>query len=126
LHLEDPTQLNCLANATRLSKPSQPVKRAPANCLPLLCVSTVVLLSGCGRPATVQDCEQIVARVTELELKKASITDPAVIQEQVANSKAAFQDQAMAQCVGKRVTKGFMDCIARASTAEQLMQECLN
>jgi hypothetical protein len=85
-----------------------------------------VLLTGCGRPATVQDCEQIVTRVTELELKQASITDPAVVQEQVANSKAAFQDQAMAQCVGKRVTSGFMDCIAHARTAEQLLKECLN
>jgi hypothetical protein len=84
------------------------------------------LLIGCGRPATVQDCEQIVARVTELELKQASITDPAVVQEQVVNTKAAFQDQAMAQCVGKRVTSSFMECIAHASTAEQLLKECLN
>lgn len=83
-------------------------------------------LTACGRPATVQDCEQIVARVTELELKQASITDPTVVQEQVANSKAAFQDQAMAHCVGKRITSGFMECISHASTADQLLKECLN
>jgi hypothetical protein len=118
-------QLNRLAHTARMGKPRQPVKRALSNCL-LLAFLAVSLLSGCGRPATVQDCEQIVARVTELELKQASITDPAIVQEQVANSKAAFQDQAMAQCVGKRVTTGFMDCIARASTADQLLKECLN
>ncbi|HEX2878525.1 MAG TPA: hypothetical protein VHO25_03200, partial [Polyangiaceae bacterium] len=65
------------------------MKRVLSNRSPLLGLALLgflaLSLSGCGRPATVQDCEQIVARVTELELKQASITDPAIVQEQVAN-----------------------------------------
>lgn len=121
------TQLIRLAHTPCLGKPRQRVKHGLSKCFLVLSFGfPTLLLTGCGRPATVQDCEQIVARVTELELKQASITDPAQVQEQIANSKAAFQDQTMAQCVGKRVTKGFMDCIARASTADQLLKECLN
>lgn len=85
-----------------------------------------LLLLGCGRPATVQDCEQIVARITELELKKANITDPEEIRAEVEQSKAAFRDQTMAQCVGRRVTEKFLGCIASAQSAGQLLEDCLD
>ncbi|HTM44891.1 MAG TPA: hypothetical protein VL137_08050 [Polyangiaceae bacterium] len=94
---------------------------------PLLPCSVCLSLSllGCGRPATVQDCEQIVARITELELKHASVTDPAVVAEEVNKNKQLFHDRAMAQCVGRRVTKSFLHCIDSAQTADQLLGECL-
>jgi len=111
-----------LANTRRVREPQSRVKTQVCVCI----FSLGVLALGCGRPATVQDCEQIIARVTELELKQASITDPAVVEEQVAKSKTAFKDQAMSQCVGRRVTKEFMACIANAATAPQLLEECLN
>lgn len=87
----------------------------------LVSLSTI----GCGRPATVQDCEHIVARITELELKKANVTDPEQIRLEVEESKAAFREETMARCVGRRVTEGFMECITSAQSADRLLEDCL-
>ncbi len=78
----------------------------------------------CGRPATSEECELIVERVAELELKGAAVTDARVVQEQVAAAKSAFQEQAQRQCVGRRIPSGAMDCVRQAKTAREIVEEC--
>jgi hypothetical protein len=88
----------------------------------LFCVAG--LLSGCGKPATEADCEQIVTRVTELELKEAQVADPVQVRAQVEAAKRSFRDRALKECVGKRISKAELDCVAQATNAKQIVEEC--
>ena len=82
--------------------------------------------AGCGRPATIADCEEIVARIAELELRGAKTADPSLIAKEVADTKVAFQAKAKQECVGKRITQRALDCVRTAKTAEEIVRECLN
>lgn len=91
----------------------------------------VVLLApllsiGCGRPATMADCDEIVARIAELELRGAKSADPSSIAKEVADTKQAFQAKAKQECVGKRITERALKCVRNAKTAEEIVRECLN
>jgi hypothetical protein len=81
---------------------------------------------GCGRPATEAECEEIVGRIAELELKATSQVQGAELATEVARTKAAFHDDAMRDCVGKRVTQDALKCVRSATTAEQIVDECFN
>jgi hypothetical protein len=83
-------------------------------------------VSGCGRPATIADCEEIVARIAELELRGAKTADPSVIAKEVADTKLAFQAKAKQECVGKRITQRALECVRSATSAEEIVRECLN
>jgi hypothetical protein len=82
--------------------------------------------TGCGRPATIADCEEIVARIAELELRGAKAADPSAIAKEVADTKVAFQAKAKQECVGKRITQRALDCVRNAKTAQEIVRECLN
>jgi len=82
--------------------------------------------SGCGRPATIADCEEIVARIAELELRGAKTADPSSIAKEVADTKLAFHAKAKQECVGKRITQRALDCVRNAKTAQEIVRECLN
>jgi hypothetical protein len=89
----------------------------------LLLLSTA---TGCGRPATIADCDEIVARIAELELRGAKTADPSTIAKEVADTKLAFQAKAKQECVGKRITEHALKCVRNAKTAEEIVRECLN
>ena len=88
----------------------------------LLCL----FLMGCGRPVTEQECSEIVGRIAELELKQAPATGTAAIAAEVKATQAAFHDEAMKDCVGKRVTEGALSCGRSATTAKQIVDECFD
>ena len=92
----------------------------------LLPILLALLAAGCGRPATIADCEEIVARIAELELRGAKTADPSSIAKEVADTKLAFQAKAKQECVGKRITQRALDCVRQAKTAEEIVKECLN
>lgn len=79
-----------------------------------------LFLLGCGRPATVEDCEHIVERITQLELKRANVVDPGEIKDQIQQTKTMFHDQTMSQCVGRHITDRARNCIEKAASAEQI------
>ena len=83
-------------------------------------------LSGCGRPASPEQCENIVERVTILELKEAKIEEPEQIKQHVAETKTRFQSAMQEHCVGKRITRGALECIEKATSTEQVFEECLD
>lgn len=85
---------------------------------------TAMALSACGRPATVQDCEQIVARIAELELKEVDISDQAEVKAQIEGAQAAFKDRLMTDCVGRRLRQSSIDCLNKAVSAESAVKEC--
>ena len=88
----------------------------------VLC-ATFVLASGCGREATRADCEAVVDRNVEVQLKAMGVQDPALIAKRTEELRESMKDD-IDKCVGKRVTDGMMNCVKTAETAEQI-DKCL-
>ncbi len=79
---------------------------------------------GCGHPATEPECEEILQRSAELELRSRNITDAEMIKTRVAAAREAKRDKLMGLCVGRRITDNAMSCIREAGTSEDL-EACL-
>lgn len=106
--------------------PMQDSKRRSRRLSSLTWSAGIALILGfaCGRPATREECELIVERVAELELKAAAVTDARVVEEQVAAAKSVFQEQAQRQCVGRRIPSNAMNCVRQAKTAREIVEDC--
>ena len=78
------------------------------------------------RPATQQECDEIVGRIAELELRESNTSDPGDVAKEVQETKKAFQDKTKRECVGKRITQKALTCVRSAKTAEEIVHECLN
>jgi hypothetical protein len=88
-----------------------------------LLVGAAVGVAGCGRKATREDCEAVVDKNVELQLKALGVTDPAVVGKRRDEMRASMRDD-IEKCVGKRVTDGMMSCVKSAETAEKI-DKCL-
>lgn len=88
-------------------------------------VLVILLLGvvGCGRKATRADCEAIVDRNVEVQLKAQGVADPATVGKRKEELRAAMRDD-IDKCVGKRVTDRMMACVNQAETADQI-DKCL-
>jgi hypothetical protein len=96
--------------------------------LPLLSLGALGLVvalgvAGCGRKATRQDCEVVVDKNVELQLKALGVTDPDVVGKRREEMRAAMRED-IDKCVGKRVTDSMMACVKKAETAEKI-DKCL-
>lgn len=80
--------------------------------------------AACGKPATAQDCERIVERITELELSRANVSDPVRVQSEVQAAQRKFKALSVERCVGRRLPASALDCVERAASAEKLLNEC--
>jgi hypothetical protein len=85
---------------------------------------TLSLIAGCGRPATAEDCEHIMARITELEMKAANVSDPVAIRSQVERTKQMFQTAAQGECVGRRLSQSTRECVDSAQSAKEIVEVC--
>jgi hypothetical protein len=83
----------------------------------------IAVLSGCGRRATHADCELIVEKSVELQLRELSATSASDVQKRVAQVRAALQDD-IASCEGRRVTEHTLACVQAAKETRELDQ-CL-
>jgi len=77
------------------------------------------VLTACGRPATREDCELIIDRNVELQMKQMQITEQASIDKRKAEIRASMGDQ-LQGCVGKRVSDKMMACVKTAASAEDI------
>jgi hypothetical protein len=80
-------------------------------------------LSACGRRATRADCQLIVDKSVELQLKEMSGGSAADLQKRVEQVRAALQDD-IASCEGRRVTEHTVQCV-QAAKATQELDQCL-
>jgi hypothetical protein len=111
----------------RTSSKSSPISpRWPIFGLRFLVTLVALVLGGCGKPLTAQDCEQIVTRITELELKEAAVSDPSQISQQVAETQKTFRERALSECVGRRLPASSLECVKRATSARQIVEECFD
>jgi len=77
------------------------------------------LLVACGRPASEADCQLIVDRNIELQLKELNISDPATIKQRQAELHEKMSPEVKA-CVGKRVTESGMTCVRESKTTLEI------
>ncbi|MGH7284006.1 MAG: hypothetical protein ACRELY_20965 [Polyangiaceae bacterium] len=90
----------------------------------LLCIaSSSVLSAGCGRKATSADCELIIDRNVEVQMKAMHIDDEPTIAKKQEELRAQFKDD-MKDCEGRRVTDKMMTCVKNAQTGDEVT-ECL-
>lgn len=94
--------------------------KAPRPVAALVAVSAAIALAGCGHPASVEECNTIIAKSAELELRAQNVTDPAVIAQRIEAVKAARGDELLKKCVGKRITDRALACVARAATPKEV------
>lgn len=84
----------------------------------------LALLAGCGHPATVEECNQIIAKSAELELRAQRVTDPQIIAERTKAVEAARGDELRKKCVGKRITDSALRCVAQSTNPKEF-DKCL-
>lgn len=87
-------------------------------------VALVVLaLSGCGRKATAADCQLILDRSVELQMKEMEKSDPEAIAKRQALLRTELEGE-MKDCVGRRITDQMMACVRGATTSAEL-EKCV-
>ncbi len=79
--------------------------------------------TGCGRRATELDCQLIVDKSVELQLKETNQTSPEAIQKREEQVRSELGSE-IKSCEGRRVTEKTMACVHAASTTQELDQ-CL-
>lgn len=91
-------------------------------------VATLLLigaaLAGCGHPASEAECNTIIEKSAEIELRAQNVTDPAVIAQRTEAVKASRGKELLARCVGKRITSRALGCVERATTSKEV-DRCL-
>jgi hypothetical protein len=75
--------------------------------------------AGCGRRATRADCQLIVDKSVELQMKEMSLTNPAAVQKREAEVRSALEGE-IDSCEGRRVTQRTMACVQAASSPVEL------
>jgi hypothetical protein len=88
-------------------------------------VPLLLLAGGCGHPATSAECEQIVDKVVELELRAQNIKDAQAIEQRKNETRAARGKELIAQCQGKKVTDAAMRCVRGAQSYDEIDNVCL-
>lgn len=114
------SRVHVLPSVPRLAKPATlaPVIAAVALAM------TALAANGCGHPATTEDCNAIIAKSAELELRAQNITDPVVIQQRTEAVKGARGEELLKRCVGKRITDSALACVSRAGSPREV-DKCL-
>ncbi len=109
-----------------------PLGRPPFARPKILLVLTAFLVpwaAGCGHPASEAECEVIVDRIVELELKAQKVTDPTEIAKRRSESLGIVGDRGRAEvlqgCVGKRITDRALVCVREADNASEITDRCL-
>jgi hypothetical protein len=85
---------------------------------------SVALALGCGRRATHDDCELIVDRSVELQLRDTRESDARAIADREAEVRAALDGEIKSCERDRRVTERTMACVRSAANTEEL-DKCL-
>ena len=83
------------------------------------------LLAACGHPATPQECEEILDKVVELELRGQYVNDPATLEQRKKSAREAKAKDLLPQCTGRKITNEAMACIRQARSYDEIDNRCL-
>ncbi len=81
-------------------------------------------LSGCGHPATKEECDQIFDKVVELELRGQNINDPAVVAQRKVETRNKLGADLGKKCEGRKMTDRTMACVRTATSYEDIENRC--
>jgi hypothetical protein len=85
--------------------------------------SLTFALTACGRKATEADCELIIDRNVEVQMRAMHIDDAPTITKKQDELRAQMKDD-LKDCEGRRVTDKMMGCVKNAQTGDEVT-ECL-
>jgi hypothetical protein len=85
----------------------------------LAAVLLAATITACGRRATQLDCQLIVDKSVELELRQTNQTSADAIQKREEQVRGELQDEIKA-CEGRRVTEQTLACVHGATTTQEL------
>ncbi len=91
--------------------------------LAVLALAPAGALGGCGRRATTADCQLIVDKSVELQLKDMDLRDAPSIQKREQEVRAELEAE-IKSCEGRHVTERTLACV-RAATTTQGLDACL-
>lgn len=89
----------------------------------LVGLTLLLCVSGCGRHATAADCQLIVDKSVELQMKEMSETDAATITEREKHIREELEEQ-IQSCQSRHVTDRTMSCV-KGATSTQELDRCL-
>jgi hypothetical protein len=92
--------------------------------VPLGALVLGLFATGCGHPATTEECQEIFERSAAIELRKQKVTEPELVRQRTEEARATTGDDLLKQCLGRRITDRAMKCVRRANSAEEL-EACL-
>lgn len=75
--------------------------------------------TGCGHPATEDECKALFDKSVEVEMRELAKADDVVIAKKKEELRKGFEADLKA-CIGKRVTDSSMNCVRKATTAAEL------
>ncbi len=82
---------------------------------------------GCGRPATVEDCEVIVERVARLQiLESRPMSSKETLDREVQTEKTLLRQRMQERCVGKRINESTLKCVQAAKTSNDAVEKCFD
>jgi hypothetical protein len=91
----------------------------------VLAALAVAALGACSRrPASESDCQAILDRLVDIELRERGYLDPALSERWHATARTRFAAE-VAACRERRLPEGALACVARATTAEEVAHRCL-
>ncbi|MCC6522204.1 MAG: hypothetical protein IT373_06055 [Polyangiaceae bacterium] len=76
-------------------------------------------LAGCGHPASVAECDEILELSALIVLRSENVTDPEVVRERTQSFRELRGPELLKGCVGKRITDRAMRCMRAAASAEE-------
>jgi len=79
----------------------------------------VMPIAGCGRRATQADCQLIVDKAVELQMKEMSLRDASEIQQREQQVRAELEAE-IKSCEGRHVTARTLECVQAARTTQGL------
>jgi hypothetical protein len=85
--------------------------------------TALVAIVACGRQATAADCELILDRSVELQMKEMDKVDP----EAIAKRQAILREELageMKGCVGRSISDAMMTCVRNAKSSGEL-EKCV-
>ena len=85
----------------------------------LVAVGLALGPTGCGRKATEEDCDLIVDRYVEVELRALKVTDPKVVEQRKAEMRRDLKDD-LKSCPGKHITDSMLACVQKAESNAEL------
>ncbi len=92
--------------------------------LALALLLLLLVLPGCGHPATREECAELFTKSAELVLREDKVTDPAIIAERIATVRPIQGEEFVKSCMGKRISKNALECARKAQSRKEF-ESCL-